>query len=154
MLKEKKGAALAFLLSRAPPRSFLRYLIIGGGNTLVGLGMFPLLYVLAGDALGFQAVLALSYIVCTFISFTTHRFFTFESAGPPARELQKYAGLSLVNYLLNQAFLALLAPVVPWPLFWLQIALSFLLVLLNFFGLQHFVFTHVQGKEKARQKGS
>ena len=121
-------------------RTYGRFLAVGIGNTVFGLGFFPVLHLVAREALSFDAALVISYVVCNAVSFMTHRFITFQSHGGIVAELARYALFALITYLLNKVLLALLVGMLPLPLLGTQMLISVMLLVVTFFGLGKLVF--------------
>lgn len=58
----------------------IRFLVVGGVNTLFGLGLYPFLYFILGSEkgpLGYLQLLIISQIICVSISYLGNKFFVF-----------------------------------------------------------------------------
>ena len=131
----------------ARPRSFLLFLFVGGLNTIIGIGMFPLLY-WRFSGLGVNQLIFISYVLCTGIAFLTHRFITFQSNGTYRAEGTKFFILSTTLFLINISMMNLIMHFFATPPVPLQIGitlvLSCALMIANYLGMDRFVFK--QGK--------
>ncbi len=87
----------------------VRYLAVGGVNTLWGLAAYPLLYLLL-TPLGFNyiVILVLAYIVGTAFSFTTQKYLVFKTRGNHIHEILKFLGLQGIILCINLLLLPLL----------------------------------------------
>jgi putative flippase GtrA len=91
------------------------YLIVGGINTALGLGVFVLLY-LAG--LPYLAALALAYTLVLPVGFVLQRRFVFKVTGSVVPDFLRYCAVQSAAFAMNVVFLPALvevlhAPVVP-----------------------------------------
>lgn len=127
-------------------RSFGRFALVGGVNTMVGLGTFPLLYHLF-PAAGVNLLLVASYGICTVFAFTFHTLVTFEERKDLARKAIKYVGLCGMNYVVNaialNGFLYLfpIYPVAP------QLVIAVLLQVANYQLMRRFIYRDGEGSE-------
>ncbi len=88
------------------PGSFGRFLLVGGVNTAVGFGCFPLLYVLLGSRVGYLPILVFCTVFNPCFAFLTHKYLTFQATGPGERELARYLLFAVASFLVSWAFLA------------------------------------------------
>lgn len=127
-----------------PPRSFRRFFVIGGINTLIGIGSFPLLYTLLHTFIGVNFLLVLSWLVSTAFAFLLHKLVTFQSGGAYHREAVKFFILSLIILGINLTVMNLALPIsTTHPVtvqFFTSIVVTLCLMLLNFFGMGRFIF--------------
>lgn len=80
----------------------IRFLIIGGLNTIVGFVVFPTLYYLMVDVgFGYMVILLISQLVCTNFSFMTNKSMVFRSGGNYLAEYFKYNTFQFVVLALN-----------------------------------------------------
>ena len=96
----------ASLKSRAGSRP-VRFLIVGGWNTIFGVAFFTVFYLVAGGNLGYAAVLAISQVVAVLQAHATQRFLVWKSRGAYFRELARFSVLYVITYFVNLALLAL-----------------------------------------------
>ena len=89
MLVHKLPASLQLLIGRHEMK--LRFLIAGGVNTLVGLSIYPLLYLwLEPLGLGYIAILFIASIISVSFSFISLKYFVFKTKGNAGKEYFKY----------------------------------------------------------------
>ena len=87
-------------------KQHIRFLIVGGVNTLVGFSVFPLLYLALGvSKLNYMWVLIISQIICTNFSYLTNKNIVFRAAKGSVFEYLKYNVFQIVIMAIN--FIAL-----------------------------------------------
>ena len=80
----------------------LRFLIVGGVNTLFGLFIFPFLYLtLSQYRVHYQIILVLSWIIATTFSFSTNRMLVFRGRGRIFHEYIKFISFHFFSLILN-----------------------------------------------------
>ena len=79
----------------------VRYLMAGGLNTAVGLGMYPFLYIAIGKHFGYMGILVISQIICVTFSFFVNKFFVFRTKGNISAEYLKFFTFHLAYLILN-----------------------------------------------------
>lgn len=91
----------------------VRFLLVGGVNTVVGYGVYALLFLLAGDSIGYLACLYLSYAIGVSVAFILHRRFTFRvsGSGRVAIDFLRFASVYVVSLVINTLALPLLVEV-------------------------------------------
>jgi putative flippase GtrA len=97
---------VANLKSRAGSRP-VRFLIVGGWNTVFGVGFFTGFYLVAHGVIGYAAVLTISQVVAILQSHLTQRYLVWRSRGAYFRELARFSVLYIVTYFVNLGLLAL-----------------------------------------------
>ncbi len=92
----------------------VRFLVVGGTNTVVGYGLFVLFELTIGRSLGYLVSLYLSYLIAVALAFVLHRRFTFRVSGTGNALLDfvRFAGVYVVTLLINTAALPLLVELV------------------------------------------
>lgn len=78
-----------------------RFLLAGALNTLIGLGLYPLLYVFLSNKLGYMGILGLSQFICVTFSFLTNKFFVFKTKGNTKSEYLKFFMFHMAYLMLN-----------------------------------------------------
>jgi putative flippase GtrA len=121
-------------------RSFGRFLVVGGVNTLVAFGAFPLLYLTLGGRLGYLPILVFCSLFNPVFSFVMHRTVTFASRGPAGAEIGRYLLLSLAAFLASWGFLASIDGWSRTRFVLAQVGFSIVLTLVNFAIVRRFVF--------------
>jgi putative flippase GtrA len=124
--------------------SFVRFLLVGVGNTLLSA---VLMFALEG--LGYWPSTAIAYVAGATLSFFLNRSFTFQSEEEMGRSALKFAVNVAVCYVVGYGLAKLIVPVPtqpggPIPIIWFE-RLSKLVgmglyTLLNYFGQRFFAF--------------
>src|SRR6202012_4330953 len=86
----------------------LRYLIVGGLNTLLGFVLFAGLEAAFGEHVGYLAVLAIATVVCIAVAYCAHRWFTFQVSGQWLLDLARFSSVYGVVFVFNVAALPVL----------------------------------------------
>ena len=132
--------------------SFLRFLLVGVGNTLLSMILMFLL-----EGLGYWPSTAIAYVAGATMSFFLNRYFTFHSEEDFWRSLGKFIVNVVVCYVVGYGLAKLLVPIPeePYyaiPVIWYERASKLLgmclYTLLNYFGQRFFAFR--KRKEKKR----
>ena len=87
-------------------REEVRYLIVGGFNTLVGLGLYAGFHALLGHWLGYLLVLIPAYAVGIVVSFVTQRYLVFGARGQVFTDFARFTFVQLSGLALNALVLA------------------------------------------------
>lgn len=112
----------------------IRYLIVGGLNTVVGLTVFPALYFLLGPLdLHYLAIMSLSQVVCVTFSFVTQKLIVFRTRGGYLREYGKFLVFHFLNYLANLFVLPLLVEMAGMSPIWAQTGFTVFVILTSYF---------------------
>lgn len=126
------------------PRSFARFAIIGGLNTVVGVGNFPLLYWLFGRVLNVDLLVVLGWILSTSFAFFLHKLVTFESEGAYHNEGAKFLLLALMTLGINILVMNIAVYIFKAPPVLVQVViatvLSAALMVFNYLGMARFIF--------------
>ena len=123
--------------------SFVRFLIVGVGNTLLSMVLMFLL-----EDLGYWPSTAIAYVAGAIMSFFLNRYFTFHSQETLKRSAVKFAINVAVCYVLGYGLARLLLPVpqepTALPLIWIdrlrKLVGMGLYTLFNYFGQRFFAF--------------
>ena len=126
------------------PRSFGRFLVVGGLSTVVGVASFPVLYWMLSPWIGVNVLLVLAWTISTAFAFFLHKFVTFQSKGVAHHEGAKFLILSLVILAINLVVMNValrFTTAHPVPV---QVATSILtavtLMVLNYLGMNRLIF--------------
>ena len=129
MLVHKLPSSLQQLIARHEKK--LRFLIAGGVNTLVGLSVYPLLYLLLEPlGWGYIQVLLLAQVICITFSFISNKYFVFKTKGNFHKEYAKFFLFYALYLALNLLCLPLLvekvgiSPIISQTLFSVAIIVS------------------------------
>lgn len=90
----------------------VRFLVVGGFNTLFGLLLFYALDYLIGPQLGYLMVLVMAYVVVLLTSFTLYKTLVFRSSGHMVHEFFKFSTVYVVPFLANFIALPILVSIV------------------------------------------
>lgn len=106
-------ARLALMIRRVLADTRVRFLMVGGTNTVVGYTVFALLYflVLHTADLGYLVSLFLSYVVSIPLAFFLYRRFVFLVTGSIVRDFIAFVGVNASSVALNALLLWLLVEV-------------------------------------------
>jgi putative flippase GtrA len=99
------------LLDRRP----VRFAVVGVWNTVFGVGAFWLLDVVAGDTIGYVAVLTVSTAMAIAQAHQTQRHLVWHSHRPYLAELARFSSVYLVTYVLNLVALVVAVEVLHAP---------------------------------------
>ena len=87
----------------------IRFVVVGGINTLWGLAAYPILYALLTPfEVNYVVILILSYVAGTSFSFTTQKYLVFKSHGNHVVEISKFLAFQGAVMLINIVLLPLL----------------------------------------------
>lgn len=100
----------------------IRFLLVGGFNTVVSYLVFLFLLWLAGSA-HYQFALLMSWLLTTLSSFLTQKYFVWQTHGHFWAEYFKCLFTWMFSYLINAALLELLVKYILFPV-WLAQALA------------------------------
>jgi len=144
MLVHKFPATLQLLIARHEKK--LRFLVAGGVNTLVGLSVYPLLYLLLEPlGWGYIQVLLLAQVICITFSFISNKYFVFKTKGNIHKEYVKFFLFYGLYLVLNLLCLPLLVEKVGISPIISQTLFSAAIIISSYFW--HNFFTFKQAKE-------
>ena len=88
----------------------VRFLLVGGVNTVVGYSLFALLYFAFGRVIGYLGALYISYAIATVLAFVLHRRFTFRAtdSGNVMIDFLRFVVVYVVSLAINTAALPVL----------------------------------------------
>ncbi|MBO9523805.1 MAG: GtrA family protein [Nocardioidaceae bacterium] len=139
MPEPTSAAAPASRIGALLARREVRFLIVGGLNTLLGLALFAGFHALVGPYL---LALVLSYSVGIVIAFTTQRMFVFGKAAPAGPALARFTGVQLGILGLNAIVLTVLVERLGLPVLLGQTVTVAIMVVTSYFGHLLFSFRH------------
>lgn len=79
----------------------LRFLLVGGFNTVFSYGLFVLM--VAAIGIPYKIAIAIGYVISTNVSIFTMRYYVFRSKGSLKKEYAKAWGVYLTTMLINYA---------------------------------------------------
>jgi putative flippase GtrA len=119
----------------------LRFLVVGGVNTALGLTLFPFLYLILGSLrIHYFILLIASGVICVLFSFLTNKLFVFRTHGNYLSELFRFVMFHLSQFALSLVAVPFLvefagiSPVVAQPPF------AVLVILTSYFWHRHVTF--------------
>lgn len=120
----------------------VRFLAVGGTNTVVGYALFSAftLWVFAGVPFGYLLSLILSYAISITLAFVLYRRFVFPVKGRIVSDFIKFVGVYLVAIGINAVLLPLLVEVVGLHPLLAQAISLVLTTLLSYFGHKYVSF--------------
>jgi putative flippase GtrA len=120
----------------------VRFLIVGGFNTLFGFALFVVVELLVGQYLGYFVSLYSSYVIAVVVAFLLHRHFTYRvtGTGNVLVDLVRFASVSLVSLAVNTIALPLLVEVVGITPIIAQAFIVVITTLVSYFGHKLFSF--------------
>lgn len=90
----------------------MRFILAGGLNTAIGLGVFPLLYLLLAEQhFHYMVILCMSQLICISFAYLTNKFLVFRTKGNYLAEFSKFATFHLSYFLANLVALPLMVSV-------------------------------------------
>ena len=90
----------------------IRFLLVGGINTIWGILSFPLIYVLLEPMrFHYLVILTFAYLVNTVLSYSTQKKFVFQTHGNIAREFAKFSSLQVVFFFINLVILPIVVEI-------------------------------------------
>ena len=110
----------------------MRFLVVGGWNTVFGVGFFTGLYLVAKDDLGYAAVLGIAQVVGVLQSHATQRFLVWRSHSAYFRELARFSALYVITYFINLGLLAFGVDYLGFPVLPTQWVIAALLIPLTY----------------------
>lgn len=118
----------------------VRYLIVGGWNTLFGVGLYTLIYELWGTRANYLGWAVAVNILAITNAYLCYKFFVFRTKGNYLREYLKCYAVYGAGALLGMAGLFLLVSVAGMNPVWANILLTGITVVLSYFGHRYFSF--------------
>jgi putative flippase GtrA len=121
-------------------RREFRFLVVGGGNTVMAYGLFVLFHALLADKVGYLLLLVPTYAVGVPIAFTCQRFLVFDTHGNALVDFARYTLVQLTSIGLNAAVLALMVQVLGMAVVIAQMVAIVVVVVLTYFSHALFSF--------------
>jgi putative flippase GtrA len=144
------------MLSRLAREESVRFIVVGGINTVVGYGLFALFQLTIGHVIGYLGSLYLSYALAMVVAFTLHRRYTFRVTGSGNRlvDFGRFVAVNLVSLAINSVTLPLLVELAHLHPLVAQAIVVVVSVLVSYFGHKWFSFrrthaAHPAGEESA-----
>lgn len=135
---------MADLIKKLLARREVRFLIVGGINTIVGYGAYALFlsldinYLIAGT---------LSTIIGVANSYAWNRYFTFRSKDKALGEIIRFSSVYLVSYLCSMAFLFVIVGQFGMNAYIAGVLNIIMTTLVSWFGHKNFSFKEVKNED-------
>lgn len=122
-----------------PPQG-LRYLLVGGFNTVFGYGLFALALQLFGDDVHYLVILVAATIVAVLMAFVGYRYIVFRVRGDIVRDFLRFSVVYAVALAVNAVALPLLVEGFGVPVLLAQAVVVMGTVIASFFAHRSFSF--------------
>jgi len=136
----------------------IRFLVVGGINTVFGYAVFALLYVTGGHVIGYLGSLYISYVVGVSLAFVLHRRVTFrahETGGNPVLDFLRFSSVYVVSLVVNTIGLPLLVEFGHLPALVAQAIMVVVTTVISYVGHKYFSFRRgTEPAERLRRRGS
>lgn len=119
----------------------IRFLFVGGFNFVVSYIVYSILCIILGES-AYQIALVLSWALCSIVSYTTQRYFVFESRGDWLKEYLKCCTTWVCSYCVNAFLLEILVRYVHMNVFLSQLIANFTAAVLTYILFKYFAFKH------------
>ena len=116
------------------------FLLVGGVNTLVGLGWFVLFQYLVGRRWGYMATLILAHVCAVLCAFVLHRKLVFRVHGQVLLDLARFEVVNLGALAANAVLLPLFVEIGGLPVVGAQCAATVVTVVSTYAGHRFFSF--------------
>ena len=117
----------------------LRFLVIGGFNTVIAYMIFVLCLLVAGTD-KYQMCLLLAWILSSFVSFVMMKTFVFCTKGGWKSEYLKCAASWLVSYVVNAVILQILVQNLMWNIYLAQMLAVAICTCVTYILFKYFAF--------------
>jgi putative flippase GtrA len=121
-------------------RRELRFLVVGGANTVLGYGLFVVFHAVLGSQVPYLVLLVPTYAVSIPIAFTSQRLLVFDTHGNAWVDFARYTLVQLSSVGLNAAVLALLVEVAGLPVVFGQLVALAVVIVATYFSHALFSF--------------
>lgn len=121
----------------------IRFVLVGGLNTLVGLFAYPFLFfALKPFMVGYLLVLVISQLFCTSFAYLTNKFFVFKTKGNYSSEFLRFISFHGIYFLINVAVLWLLVDQMALSPVWSQLGFASLVIFTSYIWHSKITFMH------------
>ena len=118
----------------------IRFLLVGGFNTVFGYSMFALMYFWIGSRTGYVITLLSAHLLSSTLAFFLYRRFVFNEHASGASTYLKFQSVYLFPLVSNLVVLPLLVEALKWNVYLAQGTFSFAWVFASFFAHKKFTF--------------
>ena len=129
----------------------VRFLVVGGINTVVGYALFAILQITAGHVIGYLGSLYGSYVIAVTLAFVLHRRFTFQVHGTGNRfvDFVRFASVYVVSLAANTVVLPVFVELVGLDPLVAQAVSVVVTTVVSYFGHKYFSFRRTSAPEPA-----
>lgn len=120
----------------------VRFLVVGGFNTVFGFLLFTGIELLFGRWIGYIVTLLISYVIAIIVAFILHRHVTYRvtGTGNVIVDFLRFASVYLVAIAINLVALPLLVELAHFPPILAQALITIVTTLVSYFGHKLFSF--------------
>ena len=118
----------------------IRYLMVGGWNTLFGYLVFVGLYFISKEFIHYVIILILSYIINITNAYLCYKFFVFKTKGNYLKEYFRFYLVYGTAFLINLALLPLFVELFKIHPLIIQAIITGFTVIISYFGHKYFSF--------------
>lgn len=126
------------LFFRIPEK--IRFLLIGGANTVIGFFVFSALYMLFQEHIHYLLILILSNFIAVIFAFLMLKFLVFQTKKNYLKEFVRCYITYLGMLILNMILLYLCSDILIMPVIFSQFLITLLLVVISYLSHKHFSF--------------
>lgn len=126
-------------------RQEIRFLVVGGANTVLSFGVFTALHAVLGDSVPYLVLLVPNYAIAIPIAFVSQRVLVFHVQGNVLVDLVRYTSVQLTGIALNAGVLAFAVEVLGLPVVVGQAVAIVVLVVVTYFSHRFFSFRRPPG---------
>lgn len=134
------GSGRAGPLLRLVADQRVAFLLVGGVNTLIGLGWFVLFHRLVGGVVGYMGTLLLAHVCSVLCAFVLHRRLVFRVRGTVLHDLARFELVNLGALGLNAVALPFFVEVAGLPVIVAQVLATVFSVVTTYVGHKTFSF--------------
>lgn len=118
----------------------IRYLIVGGFNTVFGFSTFAIIQFSIGSSITYIGSLYLSHLIASIVAFNLYRRFVFPVKGNTIRDFLKFQVVYIVPLLVNTFLLPLFVSLLHWNVYIAQAITTVILTISSYLGHKFFSF--------------
>lgn len=116
------------------------FLLVGGINTVFSVVLFVALVLAFGPHVPSFVSLGISWTVSLIVVFFAYRFIVFRVRGHFWLDFVRFAGTNITALLINMAALMVFVDMIGWPAIPVQIGITCLVIVFNYFAHKHISF--------------
>lgn len=118
----------------------IRYLIVGGWNTLFGYGIFAALYFWLGSSMNYLWILSISFVISVANSYLGYKIFVFKTKGNVIKESLRVYLVYGVSFVFNLIMLPFLVEIVHLNMYIAQAFVVFVTIIGSYLLHKNFSF--------------